>query len=144
MPVTREYLKEYLEDQPHVNQVTETVHGLLAHQDPSAAADTFGLIRTKGWAPDVITADREMVHFVKLDGDVLDDRPVDPDAAAAEYGPTDLYPEDALITELESLGYEVTAREIEVNTDDPVLDAEHHAAPKDENGDPVFADGGEA
>ncbi len=72
MPVGREYLKDHIEEMPQVKQVSPTAHGLLVVQEPGKSGDTFGgMLQSKGWALDFISADRSKLHFVKLEESML-------------------------------------------------------------------------
>lgn len=69
MPVTQDYLEEHLEKKDHVSEVACTYHGLLVTFEPGSEADPFGaMLREKGWAVDWVSQDRNMVHFVKVEG----------------------------------------------------------------------------
>ena len=73
MPVTRDYLKQHIEEMEQVEQAQPTAHGLLVVQEPGKSGDTFGaMLRSKGWALDFISADRSKLHFVKLEESMLD------------------------------------------------------------------------
>lgn len=74
MPVSREYLEDYLEEKNFVKDTSATYHGLLVVTDSGGTADTYGaLLREKGWVVDFVAKDREIVHLVPYDGGDVDD-----------------------------------------------------------------------